>query len=76
LYEAIVETIDEAVYVLDDEERFVYVNDRYAALKQVSRAAVVGTRLGEWVSSSTLDRTREMFAEITDDDRSVGRLEY
>jgi len=76
LYETIVETIDEAVYVLDAEERFVYVNDRYAGLKQASREAIVGTSLEEWVPSSTLDRTRGMFAEITDDERTVGRLEY
>lgn len=76
LYETIVETIDEAVYVLDDEERFVYVNDRYADLKQASREEIVGTPLTEWVPSSTLDRTRGMFAEITDDERAVGRLEY
>jgi PAS domain S-box-containing protein len=41
-YETIVETVDDGVYVLDDEFRIQYVNDRFCDFFGMSRAALLG----------------------------------
>ncbi|MES3518492.1 MAG: PAS domain S-box protein, partial [Natronomonas sp.] len=75
-YETILETIDEAVYVLDTDGRIEYVNRRYAEMKGVSREALLGTSIERWADAETLDTARKMAAEIDSGARTVGVLEY
>lgn len=52
-YETIVETIDDGVYVLDTEGRFVLVNDAYCELTSYDREALLGSSAAMVVDEQT-----------------------
>ncbi|ADJ16516.1 putative PAS/PAC sensor protein (plasmid) [Halalkalicoccus jeotgali B3] len=52
-YETIIETIDDGVYVLDAEGRFVLVNDAYCELTSYDRKALLGSSAAMVVDEQT-----------------------
>ena len=58
-YERIVETVDEGVYVLDDDLRFVFVNRAMADLTGWSREELTGSALSRVVDTETTTAGRE-----------------
>jgi len=75
-YEAVIEAIDDAVYVLDGDGRLEYVNESYAEMKGADREELLGTPIDRWVADDVMERTREMIGEVERGERDVGRLEY
>ncbi|WP_435347122.1 PAS domain S-box protein [Haloarchaeobius sp. HRN-SO-5] len=65
-YERIVETVQDGVYVLDDEFRFVLVNDAYVEMTGYDRAELLGSPatlvVDEDVSRASLERVEEIAA--------------
>ena len=74
-YESIFEELDDAVYVLDDDETLVYVNSTYASMKGVDREELVGDRITEWADEQTVALAREAREELRAGDRGVGVFE-
>lgn len=74
-YERIVETIDDGVYAVDDEARFVMVNDGFCELTGYAREELLGeaaaTIHDDWITP----RAESLSEEITDDDRDVASIE-
>ncbi|WP_253184502.1 PAS domain-containing sensor histidine kinase [Natrialba sp. SSL1] len=63
-YETIIETIEDGIYVLDDEYRFETVNQAYADLTGYSREELLGSHCSlvveDTVSSTAADASREL----------------
>jgi len=55
-YETIVETIDDGVYVLDDDYEFVQINDAYAELTGYDRTELLGSHCSLVVDDEISDR--------------------
>jgi PAS domain S-box-containing protein len=75
-FEAIVETLDDVIYALDDEGRFVYVSPSAADVKGVDPDAFVGTHFAEWVGEAVAERAREEMAAIRRGEQAVATMEY
>jgi PAS domain S-box-containing protein len=73
-YETIVETMGDGVYVLDDEGRFVTVNDRYAEMIGYSREELVGRCVETIVREETTAQAEAIQASFEDAD-DVATLE-
>ena len=68
-YETILQTMSDGVYVLDDEGRFVTVNDRYVELLGYSRDHLVGTpavRIFDEEITARVDAIQESFEAVDD----------
>jgi PAS domain S-box-containing protein len=65
-YETIVETIDDGVYVLDDDYEFVQINDAYAEMTGYDRAELLGAHcsvvVGEEISERAAASSEAMAA--------------
>jgi PAS domain S-box-containing protein len=63
-YETVVETIEDGVYVLDEEYRFTQVNDAYCELTGYDRATLLGSHcslvVGEDASREAASRSRAL----------------
>jgi len=75
-YEAILESLDDAVYAVRSDGTIAYVNDRYAEMKGVSRSELIGTDLYDWVTEETAERGTRVRREIADGDLTAGGVEY
>ncbi|MFC6718388.1 PAS domain S-box protein [Natrialbaceae archaeon GCM10025810] len=75
-YERIVETIWDGVYALDENERFVLVNEAFCDLVGYDRDELLGER-PTLINDETVNETaNELETEIVDGEREVGVLEY
>ncbi|WP_159900041.1 PAS domain S-box protein [Salinirussus salinus] len=74
-YESIFEELEDAVYVLDEDETIVYVNSSYASMKGVDRSELVGDPITEWADDETVSLAREVREELRDGERNVGVVE-
>ena len=74
-YETILETINDGVYVVDDDGRFELVNDAYADMLGLSPEELVGRQAGEFVSDETATRARELNQRLIEGDQETARLE-
>jgi PAS domain S-box-containing protein len=74
-YESIFEELNDAIYVLDEDETIVYVNERYASMKGVDREELLGTRITEWADEETVEAAREIRREMRAGERDVGAIE-
>ncbi|WP_254531111.1 PAS domain-containing sensor histidine kinase [Natrinema gelatinilyticum] len=63
-YETIVETVDDGIYVVDEEGRFTMVNDAYAELTGYSRAELLGSHVSLVADDETIERAREVEMEM------------
>ena len=75
-FEAVVETLDDIIYALDDEGRFVYVSPSAADVKGVDPDAFLGTHFAEWVGEEVAERAREEMVAIQRGEQAVATMEY
>ncbi|MFC7080700.1 PAS domain S-box protein [Halorussus caseinilyticus] len=69
-YERIIETVDDGVYVVNDDGEFVLVNDAYAEMLGYDREELLGCHVSLVADEETLELASEIDREIeTSDDR-------
>jgi len=59
-YETILDSLDDAVYAVRPDGTIAYVNDRYAEMKGVSREALLGTDIYDWVTEETAEKATQV----------------
>ncbi|RDI71199.1 PAS domain S-box protein [Halopelagius longus] len=69
-YEAIVETVDDGIYVKDDDGVFTMVNDAYADLTGYDRGELVGAHASLVVDEDTIDRAKARKEAAADEDEA------
>ncbi|MBV0902794.1 PAS domain S-box protein [Haloarcula salina] len=74
-YEAIVETVGDGIYAVDDEGRFVLVNDGFCELTGYERSELLGAHATRIHDDEITPRAQEMADEVARGERDVGRLE-
>jgi PAS domain S-box-containing protein len=75
-YEAILESLDDAVYAVRSDGTIAYVNERYAEMKGVSRAELVGTDIYDWVTEEAATKARAERREMASGEQETGVVEY
>ncbi|WP_435348401.1 PAS domain S-box protein [Haloarchaeobius sp. HRN-SO-5] len=63
-YETIIETVDDGIYVLDDEYRFVLVNDAYVELTGYTREELLGAHCSHVVGEDISRLASELSQEL------------
>jgi len=63
-YETILDSLDDAVYAVRPDGTIAYVNDRYAEMKGVSREALLGTDIYDWVTEETAEKATQVRNEM------------
>lgn len=63
-YKKIVETIDDGVYVVDEEDRFVMANDAYAEMFGYDRAELLGAPVSRIVDQSVAEQAQQLEAAM------------
>lgn len=74
-YETIIETIDDGVYVLDTEGRFVLVNDAYCELTSYDREALLGSSAAMVVDEQTRAAAGRIEDKVVAGEREHASLE-
>ena len=74
-YESIFEELEDAVYVLDEDETIVYVNSSYASMKGVDGSELVGDPITKWADGETVALARDAREKLRDGERNVGVVE-
>jgi PAS domain S-box-containing protein len=75
-YETIVETVDDGVYALDEDLRFVFVNDALCDLLGLDREELLGTDAETlFVSADERSAAVEMRRRVVDGDSDVGTVQ-
>jgi PAS domain S-box-containing protein len=74
-YRRIVETIDDGIYVADDEDRFTMVNQAYAEMTGYSREELLGAPTSMVVEPETTEAAGRIQRELADGERRTARLE-
>jgi PAS domain S-box-containing protein len=74
-YEAVMQTVSDGVYALDDEGRFVLVNDAYADLLGYERSELIGEPASEFVSERITDAASSLQEQIEADGAEEATLE-
>ncbi|GAA0285539.1 PAS domain S-box protein [Halobacterium noricense] len=67
-YETIFETLNDGIYVTDEDGYYEAVNDRFADITGYSRAELRGEHASQFVDESTLERAAEIRAAAGDDE--------
>ncbi len=75
-YETILESLNDAVYAVRPDGTIVYVNDRYAEMKGVSREELLGTDIYDWVTDEAAEKARRARHEMEAGERDVAAVEY
>ncbi|AGN02259.1 putative PAS/PAC sensor protein [Salinarchaeum sp. Harcht-Bsk1] len=73
-HEAIVETVDEGIYVTSNGE-FTMVNDEYAEMTGYDREELLGAPVSMVADEATIERAREYERELVEGDRDSARFE-
>ena len=74
-YERIVETVEDGIYVLDDENRFTFVNEAFASLLGASVDDIVGASARDVLKDAFVEKAERALAATDDDDRDTGRFQ-
>ncbi|QLG26656.1 PAS domain S-box protein [Halorarum halophilum] len=74
-YETVMQTVSDGIYAVDEDGRFVAVNDAYTALVGHSRDELLGRRADEVVSDSVIAKARRLQEELLEGDDEVTTLE-
>ena len=75
-YETIVETMQDGVYVVDEDGRFSQVNDAYTEMVGRPRAELLGSHVSSVIDDdSILERAQQLQAELERGERSEASLE-
>ncbi|WP_232703058.1 PAS domain S-box protein [Halobacterium wangiae] len=75
LYETIVETIEDGVYVLDDEFQFAQVNDAYVEMTGYDREELLGSHCSLVVDQAVLEQSAEDLQQIIDGEVAGATIE-
>jgi PAS domain S-box-containing protein len=70
-YETVVETVQDGIYVVDDEGRFTMVNDAYTELVEYDRDALLGSHVSMVVDEETVRDAAALESELAAGDRST-----
>ena len=71
LYETVVDTVEDGIYVLDDDFRFVEVNDAYVEMTGYDRAELLGAHTSLVVADEVASEAAERRTELRDGESSV-----
>jgi PAS domain S-box-containing protein len=63
-YETLIESVDDGVYVVDDDQRFTMVNEAYAEMLGYDREDLLGAHVSLVTDETIVDRAREVEAEM------------
>jgi HTH-type transcriptional regulator, bacterioopsin transcriptional activator and related proteins len=74
-YETLFETVDDGVYVLDSDLRFVAVNDAFASMTGYDRDRLLGMHASLVSSDAGWERGSKLATEMADGRREVAALE-
>ncbi|WP_137287469.1 PAS domain S-box protein [Halorussus salinisoli] len=74
-YEAVVETINDGIYVKDEENRFTLVNETYAEMLGYSPDELVGRDSSFLVSEEVMDAAEQLYSDLRTEDRESKTLE-
>jgi PAS domain S-box-containing protein len=75
-YRTVIETVDDAVYVLDDEGRFEFVNEAFSALTGYDASAVLGESVELIEDEATSRRFEVLVEEMVSTDTTETTVEY
>ncbi|MFC7237286.1 PAS domain S-box protein [Saliphagus sp. GCM10025317] len=74
-YERIVETINDGIYVADDDLRYTMVNDAFAALTGYTREELRGAHATRLIDEAAIEEAAEMRAAMATDETANPTLE-
>jgi PAS domain S-box-containing protein len=74
-YEAIVETAQDGIYVVDDEGTFTMVNDAYCEMTGYDREELLGADVTAVVDESVADAASVLERELTDEERETPTIQ-
>ncbi|WP_176791147.1 PAS domain S-box protein [Haloplanus vescus] len=76
LFERIVETVEDGVYAISDDDRFIVVNEALCEMTGYDREELLGKKPShirdEWIG----ERAEELVAEVLDGEREEGAIEF
>jgi PAS domain S-box-containing protein len=75
-YEAAIETVDDAVYVLDDEGRFEFVNEAFTELTGYDAESVLGDGVGCIKDDRTIERFEALIGNMLSADVAERTVEF
>ncbi|WP_435072859.1 two-component system sensor histidine kinase NtrB [Halorubrum sp. HHNYT27] len=75
-YKTILESLDDAVYAVTTDGTIAYVNERYADMKGMSQAELIGTDIYDLVTEETAEKAREQRRVMADGEQITGVVEY
>ncbi len=67
-YETIIESLGDAVYVLDEEGRFTYVNDELVELVGYDRETIIGNTPSLFKNPETVERSEQQLGRVLSSD--------
>jgi len=74
-YRAVIETIDDGVYVVDDESRFLLVNEAHAELTGYDREELLGSHASMVTTQDDLELAEQRRDQLVADGQDVARVE-
>ena len=74
-YEAVVETINDGIYVKDENNRFTLVNETYAEMVGYSPEELVGRDSSFLVSEEVMEAAEEMYRKLREGDHQTETIE-
>ncbi|MFC7216135.1 PAS domain S-box protein [Saliphagus sp. GCM10025334] len=74
-YERVVETINDGIYVADDNLQYTMVNDAFASLTGYTREELRGAHATRVINEAAIEEAAEMRAEIATDETANPTLE-
>jgi PAS domain S-box-containing protein len=74
-YETIVETVDDGIYVVDEDGRFAAVNDAYTEMVGRAREELLGAPVAEVADETIQQEARRLQRELADGERETATME-
>ncbi|WP_415378964.1 PAS domain S-box protein [Halosimplex sp. TS25] len=75
-YETIVETVDDGIYALDDENRYVVVNDAFCEMVGYERDELLGAEASVLYDDEYAPVVEERAAAVAEGEREVATIEF
>ncbi|WP_435066633.1 PAS domain S-box protein [Haloplanus sp. C73] len=76
LFQRIVETVEDGVYALDEDERFLVVNDAFCEMTGYDRDELIGEHATRIKDDEIRARAEELAAKVARGERDVGTIEF
>ncbi|WP_436925992.1 PAS domain S-box protein [Halosimplex amylolyticum] len=75
-YESIVETVDDGIYALDEDERYVLVNDAFCQMVGYEREELLGAEATKLYDEEFAPIVEERAAAVAEGERDVATIEF